>query len=376
MREQRRASLGLALLAGALMLTATPLVSGARADHAVGAAQLVISGHGFGQGLGLSQWGAEERAVAGETTARILRFYYPGTALGSTRTTSVRVLVARRARVSIGSEGATAMRDTEGRVTRLLPGRHLFAAADARSSTASVFPVQLTTNGALLTVDGTSYHGALTLIRSGRQLEVVNEVPLELYVADVVSSECPGSWLPAALRGQAVASRTFAVANLHPRRPFDLYADDRSQNYRGTAKEFPSALAAADATRSQILLFKGHIIEAFFSASDGGRTNNSLDAWGIIRRLPYLVSRPDPFDALSPDRDWGPVTVPLTELGRLFPRLPRSIAAVTVVRNDAGRAARVVFTSTQGRSVALDGYVFQQRIGLRSTYLSSVRVES
>jgi len=377
MRKQRCACLAPALLVAAVGLATAQLTGAASAapdGRAVGGPQLVVSGHGFGQGLGLSQWGAEERAAAGQTTGRILRFYYPGTAIGFTRTRSVRVLLAKLTRVFVGSTGAIELRDAANHVRSLPPGRHLFTALAARSSPAA-FPLRLTTSGALLTVNGTSYHGALTLIRSGRRLEVVNEVPLELYVADVVSSECPGSWLPAALRGQAVASRTFAVANLRPGRQFDLYADDRSQNYRGMSKEFPSALAAAAATRSQILLFKGQIIDAFFSASDGGRTNDSVGAWGI-GRLPYLVSRPDPFDALSPDLDWGPVSIPLPELGRLFPRLPRSIAAVTLVRNDAGRAARIVFTSTEGRSVALDGYVFQQRTGLRSTYLSSVRVES
>ena len=55
---------------------------------------VVITGHGYGPGVGMSQWGAEERASAGETHEQILSFYYPGTEIGTAPSATMRVLLA------------------------------------------------------------------------------------------------------------------------------------------------------------------------------------------------------------------------------------------------------------------------------------------
>ena len=43
--------------------------------------QFHFQGHGLGHGVGLCQWGARGRALAGKTYAEILKHYFPGTAL-------------------------------------------------------------------------------------------------------------------------------------------------------------------------------------------------------------------------------------------------------------------------------------------------------
>jgi stage II sporulation protein D len=45
---------------------------------------LIVSGRGFGHGVGLCQTGADARGKAGHDYARILSFYYPGARLGTT----------------------------------------------------------------------------------------------------------------------------------------------------------------------------------------------------------------------------------------------------------------------------------------------------
>jgi len=47
----------------------------------------VISGHGVGHGVGMCQWGAQGRALAGQTAAQILASYFPGTTLTLTPVT-------------------------------------------------------------------------------------------------------------------------------------------------------------------------------------------------------------------------------------------------------------------------------------------------
>ncbi|HEX5854830.1 MAG TPA: SpoIID/LytB domain-containing protein, partial [Thermoanaerobaculia bacterium] len=65
----------------------------------------------------------------------------------------------------------------------------------------------------------------------------VDEVPLEAYVAAVVPPEI-GRATPAALEAQAVAARSYALANRRSG-AFDLYSDTRSQAYGGLEAETP-----------------------------------------------------------------------------------------------------------------------------------------
>jgi stage II sporulation protein D len=191
----------------------------------------------------------------------------------------------------------------------------------------------------------------------------VDTLDLEDYVAGVVSVECPAYWRAAALRAQAVASRTYALANLRPKAAFDLYSDDRSQNYRGLARQFESALAATAATAGQVILYDGRPADAMFSASNGGLTSAST-------AIPYTRIRPDPFDARSPDADWGPVQIGMSKLLDAFPSIPPNLTNVVVRRNRADRVVSLWFVGTGGAAVQIGGRRFQERLELRSTFFS------
>jgi stage II sporulation protein D len=346
-----------------------PSVS-AETGTAAAARGLAISGHGFGHGVGLSQWGAEERAAAGQTYQQILSFYYPGTRLGTGPTgAAVRVLVAEKPSLRFGSTAPFKVRDGRGRVARLPGGRYALAAGGTLGPARLTPPLHLQPGAAPLEVAGIRYRGTLLLQEEASLLRAINTLALEDYVVGVVSTENPGYWPQGALRAQAVASRTYALSHLRPSAAFDLYDDDRSQNYHGLQKEFPSAATAVTATRRQVLLFDGRPIQAFFSASNGGLTSGVEEVWGGPA-LPYLVSRPDPYDARGPASDWGPVKVGVDKLRAAFPGVPSGIATVRVSRSGAERAATVTFVGLDGSSVPVGGRVFQQRLGLRSTYLT------
>jgi stage II sporulation protein D len=370
-QRAHRALGGLAVvsLAAALSLAAAPSVS-AHTSAAVEASGLTISGHGFGHGVGLSQWGAKERAGAGQTYRQILSFYYPGAALGTGPAgASVRVLVAEQARLRLGSAASFAVRDAQRQVVRMPAGRYSLTVGGALGSARLVFPLRVEPGTAPLEIGGIRYRGTLTLREDAGRLQAIDALALEDYLVGVVSTENPGYWPQEALRAQAVASRTYALSRLRPSADFDLYADDRSQNYHGLQKEFRSAAAAVAATRRQILLFAGRPIEALFSASNGGMTSGNEDVWGGAP-LPYLPSRPDPYDARSPASNWGPVKVSVEKLRSAFPGLPSRITGVKVSRNGAERAATVTFVGIDGSGFPVGGRAFQQRLGLRSTYLT------
>lgn len=95
--------------------TAAPTVTNEAAEV------LAVSGHGWGHGLGLSQWGAYGYALHGFSFTRILAHYYPGTTLGPEPAHAVRVLLARSKRVSLGSPAAWRAVDATGTVVQLAP---------------------------------------------------------------------------------------------------------------------------------------------------------------------------------------------------------------------------------------------------------------
>ena len=326
-----------------------------------------LSGHGYGPGVGLSQWGAEERAKAGQTHEQILGFYYPGTTIGTAHTTTIRVLLAEQAKAIVGSSASFAIVDSAGKTMRFRAG-HYLVTADGIDGLAFAFPAQVLAGTAPVMLGGNRYRGSLRLSLHGGVLQVVNALPLEQYVADVVSVENPGYWPQEALRSQAIASRSYALANVKPSSEFDLYSDNRSQNYVGLRKEFRSAVEATAATRGQVLRYQGQIIEAFFTASNGGMTSNTEGIWSGPP-LPYLAERPDPFDARSPGNAWGPLRVSWSALRQAFPQLPAGVIRVGLTTNGGDRVSSVTFVASDGSSYQIDGTVFQQRLGLRSAFI-------
>ncbi len=124
-------------------------------------------------------------------------------------------------------------------------------------------------------------------VESGR-IQVLNRVDLESYVASIVGGEMSASWPKEALRAQAVAARTYVLHEALKRRSrdWDVRATAASQVYRGISAESGETLAAAKATRSEVLTYQGEPILAVFHSTAGGRTATAGEVWG--EDLPYL----------------------------------------------------------------------------------------
>jgi stage II sporulation protein D len=337
-------ALGIAL---ALLLTA----GSAAASPGV----FVIDGHGQGHGVGMGQWGAEGFAVHGWSYRSIVAHYYPGTAIGGTPDVPVRVLLAEgESRVAISSKKPFRAIDGRGRTrtvhgTVRLPGRFRL-------------PVRFEPGAAPLAYDGAGYRGEL---RVEPGLDVVNVVPVERYLRGVVPSEMPFFWRSAALEAQAVAARSYALAERKPWQSFDLYADERDQVYGGIRTERPSTNLAVGATAGQVLIWHDRPAVAYYSASTGGRTAAASDVLPDAPDVPYLVPVLDPYDSMSPDHSWGPRVF---VAGTLAQRLDvPGVRGIAVARNGSGRVAAVELVWRGGRRT-LSGAEFAARLGLPSTW--------
>src|SRR3954453_23705052 len=93
--------------------------TGCVAAPAGSGALFLFSGHGWGHGVGMSQYGAYGYAQHGATYQEILAHYYPGTTLGPAPVSTIRVLLAdRRKTLTLSSQSDFTIRDAAGtRVT-------------------------------------------------------------------------------------------------------------------------------------------------------------------------------------------------------------------------------------------------------------------
>ena len=336
----------------------------------------VLSGGGWGHGVGMSQWGAFGQAKAGRDYRAILDHYYPGTTLGPSPVAvpaKLRVLVADGvASISVASQGAIAVVDAAGAKAQvdgpLTLGPKLVLPVAAGAGTAKPAPLSdpvtlRATAGGRLVVDGKAYRGALRVVRAGKKLQLVNVVSLESYLLGVVPGEMPKDWPLAALEAQAVAARTYAIANLVAGRAFDLYSDARSQLYYGANAESPGTTRAVVETRGQVLSYDGAPAETFYFSSSGGKTLSSLDVFG--QDLPYLVSVDDPWDEASPNHRWETRVLGGGQLARRL-GLQGAVTDVSYQAGTPGAPAELRFTTTQGTTSEQRLSDIRNRLGLKS----------
>jgi len=136
---------------------------------------------------------------------------------------------------------------------------------------------------------GKWYRGKLLIKNVNGALTVINDIPVEEYIRGVVPSEMSPSWEYEALKAQAIAARSFALANLgkQAKYGYDLKDNTEDQAYGGASCETDRTNKAVNETEGLVLTYDMKIISAYYSASAGGYTNTT--AWGGVN-LPYLHS--------------------------------------------------------------------------------------
>jgi stage II sporulation protein D len=336
-----------------------------------GAATFLVTGHGWGHGVGLSQYGAYGYAQHGVGYAKIVGHYFPGTELGDAPVSKVRVLLTSGvATLPIGSASDFRVRDATGAVHDVTPGKYTLTPAlklkvDG-ATTARALP------GPLLFQPGTSplqlkhlYRGSVQVDVVSGKLRAINFVGLEQYLYGVVPSEMPFTWAPEALKAQAVVARSYALATRRTG-AFDLYPDTRSQVYLGVEHEKPSTTSAVDATAGQVVLYQGEVAKTFFFSTSGGRTASAEDVWG--EPVPYLVSVSDPYDSISPHHTWGPVAFTGAGLAKKL-KMKGRVVDVQAELNSSGRVKTLTVVGSQ-TTMTMPGTNVRLRLGVQSTWFT------
>ena len=151
-------------------------------------------------------------------------------------------------------------------------------------------------SGSPLKLDGKPHRGIFEIrVNEAGQLRAVNWVEMESYLRGVVPSELgPEVWPQLeALKAQAVAARTYAIANAgqFEDEGFDLCATPRCQAYGGVAAEHPLSDRAVEETAGQIAVYDGKPINALYTATCGGHTEDAREIFPE-QAAPYLVGVP------------------------------------------------------------------------------------
>jgi stage II sporulation protein D len=339
--------------------------------------QFVVTGHGWGHGVGLSQWGAYGYAKAGVTYPKILAHYYPHTTLGPATIRRVRVLLAQGApSVAIASEDDMRVKDANGDSHTLAAGTYtvkpgLKLPVDDQAKPQKLDgPLTFSAGSEPLSLGGRAYRGQFEVAAAAGKLQVVNAVGLAQYLYGVVPSEVPDDWPAEALKVQAVIARSYALANLQKGGGFDLFSDTRSQVYRGIAAEVDATTAAVDATAGQVVLYNGKVAQTYYFSTSGGRTAAIQDVWPGSAPVPYLVSVPDPYDKASPYHDWKPAAIAPAKLARVL-KMSGPVLDVRTTLNTSQRVAQISGVGPNGAiGPAIDASDFRNELGLRSTWFT------
>jgi stage II sporulation protein D len=361
-------------------------------------------GRGYGHGVGMSQYGARGRALAGQAAATILAHYYQGTTAASVSAGApVRILVlaptsatsthpivlhGRGAPFTIDGISGTFPVGARVEVWKSGSGFGILVSSSTGSTllktSSAVADLRLRsgTDPGRIEVDtkpvaDDTYRGVIRVLATSSGVIAVNELGLDLYLRGVVPAEMPASWPAEALKAQAIAARSYAEEHVHPGSgAYDLFDDTRSQVYHGSLGETTATNAIVTATAGQILKSGSAIINALYHSADGGATENNENVFTsatggpVAGPVSYLrgSSDRDPngvsYDSASPHATWHTATYTWAQLSVIFASDPRTnTGALTSLdlsdKGVSGRPIKVVLHGSLG-SKTVSAEIFRE----------------
>ena len=138
------------------------------------------------------------------------------------------------------------------------------------------------------------YRGDFVINNMGSSATLINDVPLEEYLKGVVPAEMPSKWSEEALRAQAIAARSYAVATRnagkHASKGFDLVATTADQAYGGASAEKETTSKAVDDTKGIVLVQNNRVLPTYYHSSSGGKTKVWNSGSSFLQSVPSFDS--------------------------------------------------------------------------------------
>ncbi|MFH0877121.1 MAG: SpoIID/LytB domain-containing protein, partial [Candidatus Omnitrophota bacterium] len=226
-----------------------------------------------------------------------------------------------------------------------------------------------------ITVNGRRYRGDVVLFKTGGQkLLVVNILDLEAYVKGVLNHEVSEKWPLAALKAQAVATRTYALyqCQVMKTKDYDVTADVSSQVYGGRNSEKRRTNRAVNFTWGEILTYQGKVFPTYFHATCGGMTEDAGELWKI-NIAPLKGGRVCSYCQESPHFYWK-ATLDLKTIAKKLQAVAASkgnLVNISVAeRNARGRVRTLELKDGRGAKTLISAKEFRAALGpdvIRST---------
>ncbi len=225
-----------------------------------------------------------------------------------------------------------------------------------------------------------AYHHSLEIIRdAGGKLRAVSELSLEEYLKGVLPVEASPAWPLDSLKAHAIVSRTYALFSMleNPDRRYAVAADVSSQVYGGLGTHNRITDAAVDATRGQILTYKGKIFPAYFHSTCGGHTARADQVW-TIQKHPCLMGVKCDFCRGSKNYRWD-CQFTLKQIEARLKKNGFNVAGVTGLaaqgKDESGRALYFEITDAKGtKRISSNGLrMFLSPAHFKSTLVTSIK---
>jgi SpoIID/LytB domain protein len=378
------------------------MIVAAPSEPAAAAGSFTFFGSGWGHGIGLSQYGAYGLALDGWGSGRILTHFYSHTrVVKGPAPPRLRIgLVQGRSRLRLTAlAGPVDLRldnPKKGDVVATIPEGKTWTVRVARSKYRIIdgagkrvggrvggprtdLFASYEPNGARVRIPqaGHTYNRGwvefnIYSCASACTMRLVLSIHPQDYLYGI--AEVPSSWPRAALRAQAIAARTYAFRRVQTSGQHRdvcncaLYASSLDQVYAGWDKEGGLDgrrwVAAVNRTDGQVVVYHGQLIEAFYSSSSGGYTENNENVWGGTP-VPYLrgVCDPGDYTPANPNAIWQVSMSASSVTSRLGLGIGRVRRFANVVRGVSGRVISVVVHGTRGRAT-IGGGDLRSRLGL------------
>lgn len=361
---------------------------------------LTFSGHGWGHGRGMGQWGSYGYATTyGWSYQQILAHYYGGTTLGDAGNPAMSVeltgltgkdLIVTAPGLTVGGTPANAaallVRRTSPNAFSIYTGQGCggpwtgWTAVPAGTTIASTAdPAVLTNLLQVCEATGTqSYRGTLRPAEVNGTQYTINDLSTQEYLRGVVPRESPASWGNTeagmnSLRAQAVAARAYALAGGSRTSGAKTCDTTACQVYDGAAilsGGVRTAVAQATTDRAiaetagQVMKHaNGAIARTEFSSSTGG--------WTAGGTFPAVQDLGDAV-AGNGNHNWTASIASSTVAAALGMPDIKSIAVTG--RNglgaEGGRVTSVAVTSSNGASKTVSGATMRSALGLRSDWFT------
>lgn len=230
---------------------------------------------------------------------------------------------------------------------------------------------------------GKTFSGDVILhVNEKGKLDIIEVLPVETYLTGVVGSEMGADWPLEALMAQAVASRSFAMRQLRPEKPFDVSATITSQVYKGTENPARRISIAVKNTAGIVLKYDGKILDSYFHSYCSGHTENPQKVWlGTAKTPAPLKGVKDSYCSKAPakiKKQWSATVSEniILRMAKAPKKEVKKIKNLKTGKKDSSGRYSVLIAQTDIGNVEISANQLRMEAGpsiVKSTMFSSVK---